>query len=74
MRFRNGLLASAGADASVKLWRLADWLPPDRSSSGGGQPAAESLQGLVVSDLPVTPETPSGTGGEAFKTKHHLPT
>lgn len=28
VRFAAGVLASAGADASVKLWRLASWLPP----------------------------------------------
>jgi hypothetical protein len=26
-RSAGGMLASAGADASVKLWRLASWLP-----------------------------------------------
>lgn len=117
-----------GADASVKLWPLADWLPADAvqppasgsqqeqrqhtsgdgsganaagSSGGGGKNShlpvptssnggnggndgdagaalaarqqALKLQdgaarGLVVSDLPVTPTTPAGTGGASMST------
>ncbi len=87
-----GLLASAGADASIKLWPLADWLPrggadilaapalgltelkpqPGGGGGGGGKDgggvkvgeAAGGQQGFSISDLPLTPETPEGTGSE----------